>query len=353
MKKIIITIVVIIVALVAIAFKLIDNKAENQAKIDIVAKGIKSIPVKIHQASEELINIDFSSNGKLVANKDINLVSEVNGQVLSVRVEVGDHVRKGQVLATIESAYSGYDLRDAQNALSKLKVDQTRLQNAYENGGVTKSQVDQINLAVKNAEIQVNQAQKRVSDATVVAPFSGIINSRMIETGAFVAAGTPLFNLVDVSSLKLKVSANERQVVKLKEGGKVKVVVPTFQDKTFEGVISFIAPKADNSLNYPLEVAIKNSSEVSLKAGMYATAEFSFDKKEPILVIPRDAFVGSVNGGKIFVIEKRGIATLRKVAVGSVYKDQVSVISNLKVGEKVIVSGQINLIDGSKVEVIK
>lgn len=354
MKKTIITILVVALSIGAIVWTLQNNKEENQKKVDIVSTGTGAVPVKVMSVKREVVNIDFGVNGKLAANQDLMLISEVNGRVLSIKVKEGDKVTQGQVLATVESTYSSLDFQAASDALAKLKVDQERLTKALKTGGVTQAQVDEINLAVRNAESQVAQARKRVSDATIKAPISGVINKKYIEVGSFAAAGTQLFNIVDVSSLKLNVTANERQVVQLGVGSKVDIVVPVFQDETFTGSISFIAPKADNSLNYPIEIKLDNTkTKNKLKAGMYASAEFKFGDQNPIIAIPRSAFVGSVNGGEVFVIEKEGFATLRKVSPGTIFGDLVEILGGLKEGETVITTGQINLIDGTEIEVLK
>lgn len=354
MKKIIITVLVLGVAGFGIVYTLVNNKKENQAKVDIVSKGTGAVPVKVMTVKKEAINVDFGVNGKLAANQDLMLISEVSGRILSIKVKEGDRVSQGQVLATVESTYSSLDLQAANDALAKLKVDQERLQKALKTGGVTQSQVDEINLGVRNAESQVAQARKRVSDASIKAPISGVVNSRLIEVGSFVGAGTQLFNIVDVSSLKLNVTANERQVVQLTVGSRVDIKVPVFQDESFTGTISFIAPKADNSLNYPIEIKLDNAkAKNKVKAGMYASAEFKFGDQNPIIAIPRSAFVGSVNGGEIYVIEKQGVATLRKIAPGTIFGDMVEVLDGLKEGDTIITTGQINLIDGTEIEVIK
>lgn len=352
MKKTIITLIVIGVAVAGIVFTLSNNKKENQKKMDVVSIKGGAVPVRVSTIKKEGVNIDFSSNGKLLANQDLMLLSEVNGRVLSIKVKEGDRVSKGQVLATVESTYSSIDLQTATAALEKLKVDQKRYEASLKSGGITQAQLDEINLGVKNAENQVAQARKRVSDATIKAPISGIINRKYIEVGSFVGGGTQLFDIVDVSSLKLKVTANERQVVQLTLGTTVKISVPAFADEEFTGKVSFIAPKADNSMNYPVEIVLDNSKGSKIKAGMYATATFKFGDQTPIITVPRSCFIGSVNSKKLYVLEN-GKAILREVAPGMVFGDQVEILGGLKEGEIVITSGQINLVDGATVEVVE
>src|SRR5690606_29104204 len=100
----------------------------------------------------------------------------------------------------------------------KLKTDMARYQSSYETGGVTRAQLDEITLNLQNAENRVQQARRRVQDTNITAPISGVVNERAVELGAYVSPGTRLFNLVDISTLKLQVTANESQVVNIKVG---------------------------------------------------------------------------------------------------------------------------------------
>ncbi|HOD11415.1 MAG TPA: efflux transporter periplasmic adaptor subunit, partial [Flavobacterium sp.] len=133
----------------------------------------------------------------------------------------------------------------------------------------------------------------------------------------------------------------------------INVGTNVYPDKNFTGKITFVAPKADASLNFPVEIEIANNATKDLKAGMYGTAKFaSNQQKQTLKIVPRNAFVGSVSSNQIFVIEN-GTAKLKKVTAGRILGDKVEILNGLNDGETVIVTGQINLQDGSKVEVIK
>jgi len=174
----------------------------------------------------------------------------------------------------------------------------------------------------------------------------------MIEMGAFVGPGAELFEIVDVSKLKLKVSVNEAQVVQLKKGDKVTIKSTVFPESEYSGVVSFIAVKADNSLNYPIEIEVANSGKNELKAGMYGTAYFNFPQQEDVIQIPRSSFVGSVNSNQVYVMSADSVATLRQVTPGKIFGSQVVILQGLEEGETVITTGQINLNDGDKVNVL-
>ena len=141
-------------------------------------------------------------------------------------------------------------------------------------------------------------------------------------------------------------------MVNLKIGDQVTIKSNVFPNSTFSGKVSFIAPKADNSLNFPVEVEVKNSAGIELKAGMYGTAVFDFPQQNAALTVPRTAFAGSVNSNKVYVLEGT-TAKERQVTSGRIFGNRVEILDGLKEGETVITSGQINLVDGTEVQAIK
>jgi membrane fusion protein (multidrug efflux system) len=352
MKRIIITIVVLGLFGGFIGYTLTKNKKKNQAQVDVVNAPSGDVQVKTATVALTPIDLDFVANGNFVPNQDLQFMSEVSGRITSIRVKEGSRVAKGQLLATVEDKYLALDLERAKENYEKLIVDKTRLENALKSGGVTQAQVDEVNLGVKNSQNAIEQIQKRISDVNIKAPISGVINKKHIELGSYVSPSTKLFDIVDVSSLKLNVNVNEKQVVQLKTGDKVDITIPVFPDKTFTGTVSFISVKADNALNFPIEVRLNSAGTTDVKSGMYASANFNFADSAPVITVPRTAFVGSTKNGQVYVVEGN-IAKLKKVTAGSTYGDKVEILQGLTEGEVVVIAGQINLQDGSKVEIQK
>jgi membrane fusion protein (multidrug efflux system) len=355
MKKIIITIVVIVAALGLIAYVLTNNKKENEAKTAIVAEKNASVSVRIDTVKTEEVSLDFVSNGNFEPIQELKFSAEKSGKVVKVLAKEGDYVTVGQTLAIVRSDVINVDAQNANAVYQNAVADYNRFENAFKTGGVTKQQLDQAKLAMVNAKAQLTQANINVGDTRIKAPISGFINKKYIEPGSILAGmpATELFDIVNVSKLKLKVTVNENQVASLKVGSPIKVTASVYPDKTFSGKITFIASKADESLNFPIEIEITNNISKDLKAGMYGTAEFaSNQQKQTLKIVPRNAFVGSVSSNEIFVIEN-GTAKLKKVTAGRILGDKVEILNGLSDGETVITTGQINLQDGSKVEVIK
>ncbi len=350
MKRVIITIIVVAGLLALIGWVLSNNKKENEAKTAVVAQTGGAIVVKAEQVSREPIVLDFSANGNFAANQDLTLLSEVSGRVTRLLVKEGARVGKGQVLALVDSEITNLDKQTAEDALQKAKTDYERHKSSFETGGVTRANLDDMELQLRNAEVRLQQANRRVADANIKSPISGIVNRRSIEVGAYLSPGTELFEIVDLSQLKLKVTANEVQVVNLKVGDKVRISSTVFPDREFNGAVTFIAAKADNTLNYPVEITVDNTSGSQLKAGMYGTAHFSFPQQEPTILIPRGSFVGGVNSNQVYVLGADSAAAIRKVVAGRIFGEQVEILKGLEEGETVITSGQINLVDGAKVQ---
>lgn len=337
-----------------IAFVLTNNKKKNEAETAIVAEKNASISVKAATVKSEIVSTDFIANGSFAPLQELSFSAENSGRVTKVLVKEGSVVRIGQTLAVIKADKISVDVQSAKANYQNALADNQRFENAFKTGGVTKQQVDQAKLALSNAKAQLDQANISFGDATIKATINGIVNKKYIEPGSVVSPGTQLFDLVNVSKLKLKVTVNESQVASLKVGSTIKVKASVYPDKEFSGKITFIAPMADESLNFPIEIEITNNANNDLKAGMYGTANFESKatQKTPIRVVPRTAFVGSVSNNQVFVV-KDSIAKLTKIVSGRIFGEKVEVIDGLNEGDVVVVSGQINLTDGAKVEITK
>lgn len=353
MKKVILTIILIVATLGIIAYVLTDNKKENEAKTAIVAEKNSSVSVKVASVKTEEISLDFVANGNFAPFQELSFSAEKPGRVVRVLVDEGNQVRIGQTLAIVRSEQISADLQTAQATYQNALTDYSRFENAFKTGGVTKQQLDQAKLNLVASKSRLQQARVNIGDTNIKATINGIVNKKYIEPGSVLNAGTPLFDIVNVTRLKLKVNVNENQVTSLKLGNAITVTASVFPDATFSGKITFIAPKSDASLNFPVEIEIANNNANDLKAGMYGTALFASSKqKQSLMIVPRNAFVGSVSSNEIFVIEN-GTAKLKTVTAGRILGDKVEILNGLSEGDTVIVTGQINLQDGTKVEVIK
>ena len=352
MKKVVITGVVIIVALAGIMYVLNGHKEKNQEHTEIVGQQNAQINVRTAVADFREVNGQYIANGTFAPNQEVKISAETPGVVTRVLVHEGASVKAGQTLAVIKADQQNVNLANAQAMYNNAQTEVARFKSAYETGGVTKQQLDQVNLQLENAKNNLRSAQITAGDVNVKASFAGIINKKSVEPGSFVNPGMELFEVVNVSTLKLKVNVDEKNVGSLKIGQVIKVDAPTLSSQEFNGKITFIAPKADASLNFPVELEIENTASNDLKAGMFGNAYFGESQLNNVLTIPRTAFVGSVSSNRVFV-HKDGKAVLTNVVSGRTFGEHIEVISGIEKGTEVITSGQINLADGAAVEVIK
>ncbi len=352
MKKVI-YIVIGIAVLGLGAYILMQNKEKTEAETAVVSEKNTAVMVRTAVVKKEVPNTDYVANGTFEPFQQLEFPAENNGRVVRVLVDEGDAVRKGQVLAVIKGDQLNIQLQNAQAAYQNAVTDSQRYENAFKTGGVTKQQLDQAKLSLVNAKATLDQARITLGDASIKSSINGIVNKRSVEPGTVVTPGTVLFELVDVSKLKLRVTVNEQQVSTLKQGTLVTVKASVFPNTEFKGKVTFIAPKADASLNFPVEIEIANNPGSELKAGMYGSVVFGEGKsQQAITTIPRNAFVGGVGNNQVFVVNG-DVAKLTKVTSGRIYGEVVEILDGLKEGDVVVTSGQINLQDGTKVSPVK
>ena len=323
MKKVI-TIVVIVALMGLMAFRLYSNKQKNAEEVAIVAQKEAQVAVRAAKVAEEKVADLFTANGTFVAEQDLNVSSEMGGQVIKIYVKEGDFVRAGQVLAQTKADRTNVQLDNAKAALETAKSDLKRFESAFQTGGVTAQQLEQARLQLKNAQANYNSAAIASGDTAIRSKINGIVTSKEVEEGTLVAAGQTLFNVVNIDNLKLKITVDESQVGQLKVGDVVKIK-PSTSTELVEGKITFIAPKSNSALKFPVEILVANKDS---------------------------AFVGSVSQNKIFKIVNNK-AEMVNVKSGRNFGDKVEIISGLTAGDEVITSGQINIDNGTPIKIVQ
>lgn len=349
-KRTIYTILAIVAVVVGFIFILQNNKKKNQEEVAIVAETNADVAVRTAIAKQEEISGEFTVNGTFLPNKQSQIASEISGQLTALNVREGSYVRAGQSIGRLAGEKLNVNVSSSKANLAQAQSALNRYEAAFKTGGVTALQLDEARLQVKNARSQVQSAQLQSGDTNIISKISGIVNQKMVEVGAVVAPGTPIVEIVDISSVKLKVDVDQSLVSQLSVGNNVKVK-PDVIDGTVDGKITFIAPSASGALKFPVEITVPNSFN-KIRAGMYGSALFNNAGSNNVLVVPRDAFVGSVSDNLIFVV-KNNIAHLTKVQSGINFGDKVEVISGLNAGDVVVTSGQINLSDKTKIRILK
>jgi RND family efflux transporter MFP subunit len=347
----IITIGVILTLTALIGLQLYSNKQLVDSRSNVEVKPVK-YPVTVTQVIPQDLSQQLSLLGTVAPDKELTILSETQGRVVSLNFANGTQIYAGMPLAQLENELRQINVETAEANLNKLQQDLKRFENLNAQNATTDMRLQDLRLAVVNAQAQLRQARRALTDASIIAHTNGIVTNKLIEVGSVLMPGTPIAQVVDISKLKVKIQMPESEVYKIKNGDKVTLSASVFPGVSYDGVVSFISPKGDDSHNYLVEIALVNKANAMLKAGTYVTAVFGGITKSGSLTIPREALVGSVKDANVYVVEGEK-SKLRKVIIGSESGDRLEVISGLKEGEIVVTGGQINLKDGVEVTVIK
>jgi len=337
-------------------WKLQDNKNKMEAEVRLTTQQNLFVPVTTAVAGREAFEQQFTINGSFKPSKEAVVVPTVNGQITKLNIRNGSYVREGAVMIEVDNEYTQNELRAAELQLRNARRDLQRMENLIGEGGVTQRQYDEVKTKVESGEIQLESLRKRLKDSYIKAPIAGNVTPLpqrpMPVEGGFVGQGNPLFQLVNVQRLLLEVLLTAEQVIRLKEGARVPVTADVYPGQEFQGRVVSIGIKTDMfSKRYPVEVELTNSREYPIRGGMSGKAYFDLGAMAPVLAIPRAAFISSPRDGAVFVVQD-STAVRRQVSTGAVYGDQVEILDGLQAGERVVLSGQINLEDGARVRVL-
>jgi len=348
MNKRIITIVGIAVVLIALgAMKLKSNKEQVATKL-YIHDTTASILVETQKPSVHGFDNAFSFLGSFDAFRQNTIGSDVSGKIIKMNVQEGDHVSKGQTLAKLDDEMLELQLESAAVNVEMNRNDDTRNQNLIKQNAISGVQSEKTKLALKASEAQYRQIKKQLKNTAIPAPFSGVITKKMVDLGSVIGAGTPLFELTDISSLKLSISVPERDILKFKAGQKVTLHADVYGNIPFEGKVSSLGVKADASHNFKVEILTENSKENTLMAGMYGSVTLNNTKTVNALAIPRKALVGSTKRPRVYVV-KGGKAKLVSFTAGTSDGEFIEVVDGITATDLVITKGQINIQNNANV----
>lgn len=347
MKKVI-TIVLIIAGIAVVAFTLANNKEKMAEKASLAERVSDRIPVQLGTVIRKKMDSKITAIGNFEAKTDLTMLSEIEGLVTKKYHEKGDFVKKGELLAQLENETLQANMQAAEASRDKAEIDLERFSKLAKKDAVTQRQLEDIRINSANASAAYKKAKKAYEDSFIRATATGTINDDYFQEGSNISKNAKLYEIVDVSILKLNIKLTAADIVEVHEGDTVRITTEMYPDKDYHGVITAIANKADKSLKYGVELHITNSKDKPLRAGMFGTAHFEFQHPAKALYINRDALAGSIKDPTVFLAQD-SIAVIRPISIGEVYDTEVQVLSGLKEGDKVVVNGQINLKDSTRI----
>jgi RND family efflux transporter MFP subunit len=345
--------------LVAAALLLPACGRKHEAAAPPAQPAAVSAPVAVAELAAAPATIEVT--GTVEPIERVSPGTKLMGRVEKVLVGEGDAVRKGQVLARLESrdlaasveqAKAGVAMAEAQ--LANAEAMHKRMTALAERGSATAKNLEDATAGYNMARAGLQQAQANLSAARVMldyavitTPISGFVTAKRIEAGDMAAPGMPLFTIDDLSRSKIVAAVPEAQVVGLAEGGPATVKIDALETPV-TAAIQRIVPAGDPmSRTFAVQLLLDNPG-VAIKPGMYARVWFPAGTAQS-LTVPLAAVVtrGQLQG--LWVLDGQGNARLRWVRLGAVSGDRVEVLSGLAAGERYITAPPAGIVDGAPV----
>jgi RND family efflux transporter MFP subunit len=306
------------------------DEAAEKARVELQTVHVEDVP----QMAEFTATVEPEASN--------NIAPQAPVRITQLHVEVGDHVRKGQLLATMEAT----QMQQAKLQLANLETDFKRTEELYNVGGVSKqsydamkTQIDVARTALKNLE-ENNQ---------LLSPLTGIVTARNYDNGDMYSGAMPVFVVQQIRPVKLHVNVSESYFAQVRKGMPVSVRLDVYPTDTFPGTVSIPYPTIDPATrSFTVELKVQNADE-KVRPGMFARATFEFGTKRNVVCSDRAIVRQTGSGDRFVYVYNNGKVEYRKVVLGQRFADRYEILSGLTEGDRVVVVGQSNLTDGKEV----
>lgn len=323
----------------------------------------KPVPVKTITIQTQDLPIVVESVGRLYPDRSVTLSAQIPGEVKFYNVDVGDIVKKGQLLVQIKPVDYELALEQAESNLLAAEAQLSAASKTYERFKsllprkvISRNNFDKVESEYKTARAQAAQARvgvkidrERLEKTRIKAPFSSLVAARHIEVGQMIGTNDPVMTLLDLSRVRVKVYLPEKDFVFLDQQDPARIKVEAYPDLLFDGRIDRIDVKSDPATNtFGVEILIDNKDLV-LKAGLSARVYLTTKVLSNVILIPQSAILFREDRKEVFVVEADLTAQPRTVQLGQTQSDIIQVLTGLKKGDRLIVRGQNYVKPGTKV----
>ena len=296
-----------------------------------------------------------TASGIVQAKTTVDVSFQVAGKVVMVGPDEGQTIRAGQVIAAVDPTDYRLTVEQAAAQADRAAHDRDRNKPLLDAGSIARADMDHLENGARQSAAAADLARKKLADTRLEAPMSGIIARRAIEVGATAAPGQPVFTIVDLDPVRVRIGVPEGDVGHLKVGAPASVRIPAL-DAGFTGRVSLIGVTADpTTRSYTVEITVPNPAH-ELRAGMVAEATISTSQMVSALLVPATAVLhnGGVDGATIVYTVDRGGSRVhaRRVTTGAARGDSLEITSGLTSGDRIVVAGQHRLREGALVQMI-
>jgi len=313
------------------------------------------VPVEVATVATGEVAAYITATTNLLAEGEVDVLSEVDGRVTGVAVDEGDWVRAGQVLARL-------DRRDAEIILEKTRVRAENANSVHQRGLelakdelISAEDLDKRRLDFELARQERAEAERSLAKTTVTAPIAGRLSLRTAQPGQHVKPGDPMFKITDSDPLVARIYLPEKDVLRLSTGRSVDMSLDAAPDVSFTGRIRQISPVVDTATGTVKVTVEAEGPPAQVRPGSFVTVRVVRERHADTVVLPREAVLRELKQAHVFVAAGEGEqmrAERRAVTLGLEESDRVEALSGIEPGERVIIAGQGSLSDGAAIRTL-
>ncbi len=328
-----------------------NNNHGNESDKDLTP----SVKVKLQQIATSSGSAEQPYIGMVEESLSVPLSFLITGNVDRVLVSEGQDIKKGQLLAVMNS--ENYQ-NTYQIATSKEKqaIDAfNRLESMYKSGSLPEVKFVEIQTGLEQARSLVAISKKNLNDCKLYSPMDGTIGKRMIEPGMSVIPGNPVFQLVKIEKVYATVPIPENEIASIKKGQKAYIQVAALGNKSFEGIIEEKGVMSNPlSHTYNIKIILNNPQKL-LQPGMVCNVAIHSNSSTNQVVIPSNVIQIDKNGQKyVFIADANASKVMKKyVEVGSPYQNGIIITSGLQAGDQLIIEGYQKVSENTIIQIIK
>jgi membrane fusion protein (multidrug efflux system) len=294
--------------------------------------------------------------GNIQAFEETTIFPRSNGYVKSWKVDIGDSVKEGQVLAEIETPEVDQQVAQIRANYELAKATADRWKDLLAKNVVSKQEYDQNEKGYEAQKAGLQQLEQIQHFQQILAPFAGKISARNIDVGSLVTAGsgntgTPLFSIVQSDPLRVYVYVPQANAASMHKGLKAKIILEERPGEEFEGTVTNVAGALDaQSRTLQVELQVPNH-DGKLYAGMYAQVTFLLPETNAPIVVPADAFLFRRGGAQVVTVTDGNRIHVQKIRVGRDFGTQLEVLDGLAENTRVVINPNDDLVEGLQVQV--
>ena len=345
------TIIWLVVAVLAVfaAFLIIKAFIGDQAGDQKVEN--PGTPVVVQKVSPYLFADIIEAIGTAGANESVTLTAQISDTVQKVHFTDGAEVEAGTILVTLTNAEELANVSGALASYTEARQQFERTKPLVDKGALSQASMDAATRDLDEATARLNAARARAGDYVITAPFAGLLGLRQVSPGTLVSPGTEITTLDDITIIKLDFSIPERFISILRPGQEIAAKAAAYPDVEFRGIVKTI-----NSRVNPVTRAVAVRAEIDnreryLRPGMLLTVDLVSNLKEA-LSVPEKSLIPVGGSQFVFVVGEDNKVERIEIEVGRRYGNRVEVLSGLKAGDLIVISGLLRLGPGMAVRVL-